>query len=337
MANGDSSGNSEECVVVNPPGFEFPWPSDRSEWVVRQRPNRDAQRRALPMDRAAGWIEEREPDGGGVCRRVVTVFLTNRECPWRCVMCDLWQHTTLETVPAGAIETQIRGILEAVPVPEVLKLYNAGSFFDPRAIPPSDHESIAHCVKSIPRVVVECHPRLVGPPVRVFSDRLQGARLEVALGLESVHGEVLERLNKGMTVEDFVRAAGILRQMQVDVRAFVLVKPPFLGDAEALEWAVRSACVAFESGASVVSLIPTRKGNGALEALARHGLFAEPSLDLLENVVDRVMGLGGGRVFVDLWDLARFGVGAPQFAARRARLEAMNLAQRILPRVTLSA
>ncbi|MEN9678551.1 MAG: hypothetical protein RIS76_4447 [Verrucomicrobiota bacterium] len=329
--------NPEECDVVNPPGFEFPGPAERSAWVVRQRPDRNVQRRALRMDRAAGWIEEREPDGSGVHRRVVTVFLTNRECPWRCLMCDLWQHTTLETVPAGAIAAQIGGVLEVAPAPEVIKLYNAGSFFDPGAIPPSDHESIANLVRSIPRVVVECHPLLVGPRVRTFSQRLRGSRLEVALGLESVHAEVLERLNKGMTVEDFVRAAGILRAMEVEVRAFVLVKPPFLGDGEALEWAVRSARVAFESGAGVVSLIPTRMGNGSLEVLARHGHFAEPSLDLLEDVVDRVVGLGGGRVFVDLWDLARFGAGAPQFAARRARLEAMNLSQQILPRITLPA
>lgn len=337
VADGISPGNPEQCDVVNPPGFEFPGPAERTAWVVRQRPDHNAQRRALPMDRAAGWIEEREPDGAGVSRRVITVFLTNRECPWRCLMCDLWQHTTLETVPSGAIPAQIRGVLAIAPAAEVIKLYNAGSFFDPGAIPPSDHESIAHLLGSIHRVVVECHPRLVGPRVSLFSQRLQGARLEVALGLESVHGEVLERLNKGMTVQDFVRAAGDLRAMEVDVRAFVLVKPPFLGEGEALEWAVRSARLAFESGAGVVSLIPTRKGNGALEVLARHGLFAEPSLDLLEEVFDRVMGLGGGRVFVDLWDLARFGAGAPQFAARRGRLEAMNLTQQVLPRVTLSA
>lgn len=337
VADGISPGNPEDCGVVNPPGFEFPGPAERSAWVVRQRPDLNVQRRALRMDRAAGWIEEMEPDGDGVPRRVITVFLTNRECPWRCLMCDLWQHTTLETVPAGAVAAQISGVLEVAPAAEVIKLYNAGSFFDPGAIPPSDHESIADLVRSIPRVVVECHPRLVGPRVRVFSDRLQGAHLEVALGLESVHPEVLERLNKGMTVEDFVRAARVLREMEVDVRAFILVKPPFLRDDEALEWAMRSARLAFESGAAVVSLIPTRKGNGALDVLAKHGHFAEPSLDLLEDVVDRVMGLGGGRVFVDLWDLSRFGAGAPRYAARRARLEAMNLTQQILPRITLPA
>ena len=31
------------------------------------------------------------------------VFLTNRECPFRCVMCDLWMNTLDETVPRGAI------------------------------------------------------------------------------------------------------------------------------------------------------------------------------------------------------------------------------------------
>ena len=34
---------------------------------------------------------------------VATIFLTGRECPWRCVMCDLWQHTIESDTPAGAL------------------------------------------------------------------------------------------------------------------------------------------------------------------------------------------------------------------------------------------
>jgi hypothetical protein len=35
-------------------------------------------------------VEEERADSGAVVP-VLTVFLTNRECPWRCVMCDLWK------------------------------------------------------------------------------------------------------------------------------------------------------------------------------------------------------------------------------------------------------
>src|SRR5436190_23897148 len=36
-----------------------------------------------------------------------TVFLTGKECPWHCAMCDLWRYTTTTNTPAGAIPAQI--------------------------------------------------------------------------------------------------------------------------------------------------------------------------------------------------------------------------------------
>ncbi len=70
---------------------------------------------------------------------VATVFLTNRECPFRCLMCDLWRNTLTETVPVGAIPAQIDHALLRLPPAKQLKLYNSGSFFDPHAIPPQDY------------------------------------------------------------------------------------------------------------------------------------------------------------------------------------------------------
>jgi len=308
----------------------------RSAWIAGRRPDLSAQRRALPVDRPQGWIEEWEPDSHGVLRRCLTVFLTNRECPWRCLMCDLWRHTTVDPVPPGAIPQQIRLARAAVAEAEGLKLYNAGSFFDPGAIPPEDHPEIAETIRDCRRVVVECHPKLVGARVSEFARRLPPGVLEVAMGLETAHPEALAKLNKGMIVADFVAAARFLRDAGIAVRAFVLVKPPYLDGAQAVDWAVRSARLAFESGADVVSLIPTRGGPGVLEDLARRGEFSEPTVGLFEDAVDGALGLGMGRVFADLWDLERFSRGEPEFAARKSRLAAMNVAQRLLPRISTS-
>src|SRR5579871_4273181 len=96
-----------------------------------------------------------------------------------------------------------------------IKLYNAGSFFDPQAIPPEDYPEIAQTVAGFERVIVECHPALIGPRLLPFRDLLSG-RLEVAIGLETAHPEALARLNKRITVESFRRAAGFLAQHEMD-------------------------------------------------------------------------------------------------------------------------
>jgi len=362
-------------------------------WILQQRPLRNAVDSAKPY----AFLLEQENFGPGRIAEVATIFLTNRECPWRCLMCDLWKNTLTESVQPGAIPAQIDFALSELegvaskslpnsPLPALsphpmrgeggrrpgegcdhlsneampfankaplkvagLKLYNSGSFFDPRAIPVEDYPAIAERARQFERVIVECHPALVSERVLRFKELLSTGRadllvgqdaqqrvptqLEVAMGLETVHPQVLERLNKRMTLDEFARAAAFLRCHQIALRAFVLVKPPFLTEeAEALHWARRSIDFAFDCGAAVVSLIPTRFGNGALEALATQGQFAPPKLATLEAALDYGLSLGRGRVFADLWDLEKFSDCPACFPQRQSRLHEMNLNQCILPR-----
>src|SRR5215213_10273044 len=106
------------------------------------------QKRAFNILRPQSFFIEAERCERGDIVPVATVFLTNRECPWRCIYCDLWKNTTTETVPQGAIPAQIDFALRELanqPCRQI-KLYNAGSFFDPKAIPPEDFPGIAERV-----------------------------------------------------------------------------------------------------------------------------------------------------------------------------------------------
>jgi radical SAM enzyme (TIGR01210 family) len=248
-------------------------------------------------------------------------------------MCDLWRNTLLESVPLGAIPEQIDIALNALPDARQIKLYNAGSFFDPRAIPPEDYPAIAQRLHRFDRVIVECHPALVNHSAVRFRDLLSG-KLEIAMGLETAHPTVLEKLNKGLTLDRFNTAAAFLQHHDIALRVFVLVQPPFLRSAEALEWTQRSIEFSFDAAAEVVALIPTRSGNGALDSLA---VFTEPSLSKLEETIDSGLALNRGRILADLWDLHRFSHCDHCFPARRDRLHQMNLRQVILPRIKCAA
>ncbi len=320
-----------------------PYPSNpaaRDRFVLDRRPPRQSH----DPWRAQGLLVEDEPGAGGTIARVATVFLTGRECPWRCVMCDLWQHTTETDTPRGAIAAQVtaarRTLAESGELVTQMKLYNAGSFFDPRAVPEDDYDAVAAALTGFSRVIVESHPSLVGTRTARFVEMLGGHQarpaLEVAMGLETAHPGALERLHKRMTVDGFLLAADRLESLGVALRVFVLVSPPFVPAAEQDEWLLRSIDVALAAGASVVSLIPTRTGNGALEALAGEGLFRSPRLDDLERSLaiarDRVPERSV-RVFADLWDLERFAECPHCLDARRTRLRAMNLDQRHHPQV----
>ena len=303
-----------------------------------------------------------EPDGDGGVVDVATLFLTGRECPWRCVMCDLWRHTIETDTPPGAIPHQIELGLAAWAEPKTrpgaepaaqpgaepgaqpaevrgirhLKLYNGGSFFDDRAVPPDDDPAIARAVSGVSRLTVESHPRLVGDRTWRFRDRL-APPLEVAMGLETAHPDALARLNKGCTLDDFATAARALAAHGVGLRVFLLVHPPFVPHDERTLWLLRSIDAAIDAGASVIALIPTRgdppdlEGGGAMGALAAEGLFAPPSLATLEDAAAQAIrhAAGRARILADLWDLSAFATCPACLDARRAWLLRLNVEQRV--------
>jgi radical SAM enzyme (TIGR01210 family) len=316
----------------------------RDRFVLERRPARPTYDPWTPH----GVVVEDERAADGRIERTATVFLIGRECPWRCVMCDLWRFTVAEDTPRGAIPAQVSAARERLsgenPPVSQIKLYNAGSFFDPRAVPESDYASIATALAGFAYLVVESHPALVGERVDRWLEALKARtgdrapQLEVAMGLETAHPGALEQLHKRMTVEQFARAADALTARGVVVRVFLLIASPFIPSSEQREWLLQSVDAAFDCGAAVVTLIPTRTGNGALDALAADGSFTPPTLEDVEDSVGLALGRarGRGRLFVDLWDLERFAQCPACLDRRRDRLHAMNLEQRILPPVTCS-
>lgn len=301
--------------------------ADLDAWIVSSRPVRETRDPFVPYE----YFVEEERSANGAVVPVATVFITNKECPFRCVMCDLWRNTLTESVPLGAIPAQIDHALRQLGPATQLKLYNSGSFFDLQAIPSADYSAIAERANRFDRLIVENHPTLVGDACLRFRDLLE-CGLEVAMGLETAHPEVLAKLNKRMTLDQFSRAAAFLRRNEIDLRVFILVQPPYLAATDALYWAERSLDLAMEQGATAAVLIPTRSGNGAMEALQARGEFQSPALETLEAAMEYGLGLKAGRVFADLWGLRER--CADCHARRCARLRQMNLQQVVLDRIS---
>ena len=311
----------------------------RSRWIIGQR----GPKNPLDPHRPYAWLLEKERAADGSLVDGLTIFLTNKECPWRCLMCDLWQNTLDETVPSGALSEQIDFALgqterECSNLAELqqIKLYNAGSFFDTQAIPEDEEAVISKRLAKFSRVIVESHPALIGDRCLRFRDRLNG-QLEIALGLETVHPEALVKLNKRVSLEQFRDAADFITRHEIALRTFVLLQPPFIPVDESVEWARRSIDFSQDCGATVTALIPTRTGNGAMDRLAAVGQFIEPTLVQLEDTMDYGVGQARGRVFADLWDLERFSSCTACFPQRRDRLTKQNDTQQIPARITCSS
>jgi hypothetical protein len=290
---------------------------------------------------AHGSVLEEERRPGGKIEQALTVFLTGAECPFTCSFCDLWQWTLDGPTPPGALTRQLESILEARngearngesrgegarvgQTPDRLKLYNASNFFDQRAVPPEDVLGIAKLGAPFAAITVESHGNTIGAKTLEFARRIPG-RLEVAVGLETIHPAAAAQLNKRLDLARFDSAARFLSDNGIDLRVFVLLGAPYVPVDETVEWTVRTAEYAVERGASVVSIIPVRGGNGELERLQELGHFTPPRLSQLEESLDLSLQFTSAAVTADLWDVDHLPACEECLAERVERLRRVNV------------
>jgi radical SAM enzyme (TIGR01210 family) len=278
-------------------------------------------------------VLEDERRAGGLVERTLTVFLAGAECSFTCAFCDLWKWTIEGPTLPGALTRQLERVLDALEgsPPDRLKLYTASNFFDRRAVPPEDLEGIARLAAPFAAVTVESHASTIGESTVDFARRIPG-RLEVAMGLETIHPVAMAQLNKRLDLARFDRAVRFLTDNEVDLRVFVLLGAPHVPADESVEWTVRSVEHAVDRGAAFVAIIPVRGGNGEMERLRGLGQFMPPTLSQLEESLDRSLRHTSSVVTADLWDAGRLPACEHCRSQRIERLRRLNIAGRPEPR-----
>ena len=213
-----------------------------------------------------------------------------------------------------------------------MKLYNAAAFRHARGTE-ADSEGVAEALQ-VCRGDRRIAPALVGRTSIDSSRRssvigINGmSASRVAMGGTGTDAMLVEQR---FTLERFAEAAKALDDRGVALRVFLLISPPFIPSHEQDAWLLHSIDAAFSCGASVVSLVPTRPGNGAIERLATAGWFRAPHLEDIERSCVGPGHGGSWTSFVDAWDLERFAQCSHCTGARRDRLQDMNLEQIVLP------
>ncbi|MCA9192624.1 MAG: radical SAM protein [Planctomycetales bacterium] len=291
-------------------------------------------RRPTPGDRALAVVHEKEAYRDNFHQlsiaECLTIFLKGGECPLRCLMCDMWQHTHRAPTPTGNIPKQIEFELSRLQAtrPKVLKLYNASNFFAPRNIPSSDLPVIADLIADWPRVVVENHPKFMSAAVLKFSSRLIG-ELEIAMGLETVHPQLLAWLNKDMSLDDFERACRLCRSASIKLRCFLLLQLPGLTNSENRRWVAKSVEIAVSCGVTHICLIPLRSQSSILAGLLEAGKLTLPTYAQLIQVLLSCKPWGTHSVITaDTWNWDLLGgMCAACSPIKKQIIETFNLSQ----------
>ena len=181
-------------------------------------------------------------------------------------------------------------------------------------------------------VTVESHANTIGSRTLAFAEQITG-RLEVAVGLETIHPAAAAQLNKHLDLAQFDSAARFLSDNGIDLRVFVLLGAPHVPAEESVEWTVRTVEYAAARGASVVSIIPVRGGNGEMERLQALREFTPPVLSQLEDALDRSLQFTNTVATADLWDAERLAACEHCTSNRIERMRRLNVTGRAESRI----
>jgi hypothetical protein len=214
------------------------------------------------------------------------ILLPTLGCRWGrevgCSMCG-YVYDAPREITQEEVLSEFRRALEEVQGVPYLKIFTSGSFFDPSELSEESQKEIASAIASlggVERVQVESRPEFLSRAALERMKEALGAELEVGIGLETARDRIREEcVHKGFTRAAFQRALRICRQTEVPVKAYLLLKPPFLTEREALQDAVWSTLEARKMGVSRVSLNPMNVQRGTLvEFLWRRREYRPPWL-----------------------------------------------------------
>lgn len=229
------------------------------------------------------------------------LYFYSRGCSWAnhggpCLACGHYRVSSRgNTVGADDFASQCHeGLQQLSEDIRVLSLYNGGSFLSKDEVPLGALKYIFKAIRdrqNIERVIIESLPEFVTVEYLERLKRWLGHKeLEIGVGVDAVSGDVRELcVNKGCALATQLKALRTIRDAGCLPLSYVLVKPPFLSEEEAVVEAVRSVDVLISEGFPRVSLEPVSLQPGSFATyLHSRRLFYVPSLWTVQEVVRQV-------------------------------------------------
>ncbi len=236
------------------------------------------------------WSEEDVLDSRP-CRAFV-VILKTRGCTWAlaggCTMCGYANDSAWTKVSEEQLVAQFQKAWKRYAGEELVKIYTSGSFLDRFEVMPGAQKAILQTIGKGPKKVA--FESLPGFCTDENFAQLEGlcTKLEVGIGVESSNLRVLrDSVNKGHSFEAFPLAAAACKRHGVSVKSYLMCKPPFLKESDALTDSTRTI-IAAAPHADMVSLNPTNvQGNTLVDALFKRGSYRPPWLwTIVQSLLD---------------------------------------------------
>jgi radical SAM enzyme (TIGR01210 family) len=225
---------------------------------------------------------------GSVFTTLTVIFRTGG-CAWnRCRMCG-YRHERYHGLSGDALADRIIRQVNWVKANfrddeyQMLKIFTSGSFFDPEEVPPPVRDAVAAAFRG-KLVIAETRPEYVTTDaisefIAGIDDGTWEKPLYVAMGLETTDDGIREKsIDKGFTFADFTGAADRARAGGAGVKTYLMMKPPFLTEQEAIDDMHRSIREAAPWSDMISMNLCTVQSRTEVERYWKQGAYRPPYL-----------------------------------------------------------
>ena len=240
-------------------------------------------RRQDPRQPVHCWSEKDVLKGKTVDAYVI--ILRTRGCAWAlssgCTMCGYFNDSMFAAVSETDLQAQFENAMETYKGQQIVKLFTSGSFLDPQEIPALvQHNILKTLSEHAEKISLESRPEYItGKRLGTIQDIVQSKTFEIGIGLETSNDQIREKaINKGFTFQQYKKAAELLHHHEMSVKTYVLLKPPFLTEKEALKDCIQTTHD-IAPYTDVISLNPTNiQRHTVVEYLWRRDQYRPPWL-----------------------------------------------------------
>ncbi|WP_424357294.1 archaeosine biosynthesis radical SAM protein RaSEA [Methanocella sp. MCL-LM] len=258
--------------------------------IMKEQRKRQKINEKSPTEVAAFWTGEDLLDG--VPTKSHTIIFQTRGCYWGlrggCTMCGYIADAAARPPTSEDLLTQFESVSHRIDH-GIVKIFTSGSFFDPGEVPePVRDKILSELNLYADKVIVETRPEFVTDKI-VSAAKMHVDRLEIATGLETSNDAIrLNSINKGFLFKDFVRAAEVAKAHGLTTKAYLMMKPPFLTEKDALEDMVQSVLDASKYAETIsINLCNVQRGTLVDELFYRKA-YRPPWLWSIVEVFKRV-------------------------------------------------
>lgn len=220
-----------------------------------------SSRRQNPREPVRCWSEKDVFNGKTTDAYVV--ILRTRGCSWAltsgCTMCGYFNDSMGAPISDADLIAQFDKAMEQYKGEQIVKLFTSGSFLDDQEIPDPARTHILKILgERAQKISVESRPDYITETVlSAVQPLVEPKTFEVGIGLETSNDLLrAQAINKGFTFKSYTTAAKRLTHLRFGVKTYVLMKPPFVTEKEALDDCMRTA-KDVKPYATMISLNPT--------------------------------------------------------------------------------